>query len=125
MTGTVTRTGSIAALALLAALALYLAAPSTAASAAPATDGGNGYRASEWSKASDSAGEAPSLTDGALAPEGPTGSQLWLGFGLFGPAVLGLLCALTLKVAKPLASGALAGTRGDPRKSSTVRSQRS
>ena len=112
MTGTVTRKGSISALALAglrSTVALASAAiPPVAASAPPATES---RAASEWPAASESSsGGAPSLTDEALAPQGGTGSQLWLGLGLLALSLAAVFCALAAQVTRPCRAVARAGT---------------
>lgn len=105
MTGTVTtptrkgRTSGLALLALLAAVGLYAAIPS-GASAAPPTESGAAAERPAASYPASSA-DSPRLTDEGLAPEGGTGSELWLGFGLLALG-FGLAAAVAVKVAVPL-----------------------
>lgn len=105
MTGTVTtskgRTSGLALLALLAAVGLCAAIPSGAAAAPPATESGAAADRPAASYPASTA-DSPSLTDEQLAPEGDTGSELWVGFGLLGLGVLGLAAAVAVRVAVPL-----------------------
>src|SRR3712207_6404158 len=103
MTDKPTRKDSRSTLVLIGVLAALgigsVTIPAVATAAAPAGQADASYRPSEWAAAGEpaSSGKAPSLTNQVGRPEGGTGSQLWLGYGLLGASLLVLACGLAAR----------------------------